>query len=83
MTNISSKFFFLPLTVLAIVLHFLNEAYLAVCLGLSLLLILSSTEESSREFRVLMYYAFYSVFVLRYYLRSFRFTPLVNPSLSA
>tara|TARA_R100000789_G_scaffold100392_1_gene110349 strand:- start:1636 stop:2919 length:1284 start_codon:yes stop_codon:yes gene_type:complete len=78
MTNISSKFFFLPLTVLAIVLHFsvfgdsthnpigfkfLNEAYLAVCLGLSLLLILSSTEESSREFRVLMYYAFYSVFV--------------------
>ena len=78
MTNISSKFFFLPLTVLAIVLHFsvfgdsthnpigfkfLNEAYLAVCLGLSLLLILSSTEESSREFSVLMYYAFYSVFV--------------------
>lgn len=78
MTNISSKFFFLPLTVLAIVLHFsvfgdsthnpigfkfLNEAYLAVCLGLSLLLILASTEESSREFRILMYYAFYSVFV--------------------
>ena len=78
MTNISSKFFFLPLTVLAIVLHFsvfgdsthnpigfkfLNEAYLAVCLGFALLLILSSTEESSREFRILMYYAFYSVFV--------------------
>lgn len=78
MTNISSKFFFLPLTVLAIVLHFsvfgdsthnpigfkfLNEAYLAVCLGLSLLLILASTEEASREFRILMYYAFYSVFV--------------------
>tara|TARA_R100000541_G_scaffold301_4_gene1281 strand:+ start:43790 stop:45073 length:1284 start_codon:yes stop_codon:yes gene_type:complete len=78
MTNISSKFFFVPLTVLAIVLHFsvfgdsthnpigfkfLNEAYLAVCLGLSLLLILASTEESSREFRILMYYAFYSVFV--------------------
>jgi len=78
MTNISSRFFFLPLTVLAIVLHFsvfgdsthnpigfkfLNEAYLAVCLGLSLLLILSSTDEASREFRILMYYAFYSVFV--------------------
>ncbi|MCQ4319141.1 hypothetical protein [Stutzerimonas stutzeri] len=78
MTNISSKFFFLPLTVLAIILHFsvfgdsthnpigfkfLNEAYLAVCLGLSLLLILASTEEASREFRILMYYAFYSVFV--------------------
>ncbi|UNG20479.1 hypothetical protein [Stutzerimonas zhaodongensis] len=78
MTNISSKFFFLPLAVLAIVLHFsvfgdsthnpigfkfLNEAYLAVCLGLSLLLILASTEEASREFRILMYYAFYSVIV--------------------
>jgi len=78
MTNISSKFFFLPLAVLAIALHFsvfgdsthnpigfkfLNEAYLAVCLGLSLLLILASTEEASREFRILMYYAFYSVFV--------------------
>ena len=78
MTNISSKFFFLPLAVLAIVLHFsvfgdsthnpigfkfLNEAYLAVSLGLSLLLILASTEEASREFRILMYYAFYSVFV--------------------
>ncbi len=78
MTNISSKFFFLPLTVLAIVLHFsvfgdsthnpigfkfLNEAYLAVSLGFSLLLILASTEESSREFRILMYYAFYSVLV--------------------
>jgi hypothetical protein len=78
MTNISSKFFFLPLAVLAIVLHFsvfgdsthnpigfkfLNEAYLAVCLGLSLLLILASTDEASREFRILMYYAFYSVFV--------------------
>lgn len=78
MTNISSKFFYLPLTVLAIILHFsvfgdsthnplgfkfLNEAYLAVCLGLSLLLILSRTDEASPEFRVLMYYAVYSVVV--------------------
>ncbi|WP_417778336.1 hypothetical protein [Stutzerimonas xanthomarina] len=78
MTNISSKFFFLPLTVLAIVLHFsvfgdsthnpvgfkfLNEAYLAICLGFALLLILASTEDASREFRILMYYAFYSVVV--------------------
>ncbi len=78
MANISSKFFFLPLTVLAIILHFsvfgdsthnpigfkfLNEAYLAVCLGLSLLLILANTEATSREFRILMYYAFYSVVV--------------------
>ncbi|WP_407296870.1 hypothetical protein [Stutzerimonas zhaodongensis] len=78
MTNISSRFFFLPLTVLAIILHFsvfgdsthnpigfkfLNEAYLAVCLGFAVLLILSSTEDASREFRILMYYAFYSVVV--------------------
>jgi hypothetical protein len=78
MTNISSKFFFLPLTVLAIILHFsvfgdsthnpigfkfLNEAYLAICVGLSLLLILASTDSASREFRILMYYALYSVVV--------------------
>lgn len=78
MTNISSKFFFLPLTVLVFILHFsvfgdsthnplgfkfLNEAYLAICLGLALLLILASTEATSREFRILMYYAFYSVVV--------------------
>lgn len=78
MTSISSKFFYLPLTILALALHFsvfgdsthnplgikfLNEAYLAVCLTAAALLILSSTEDASREFRVLMYYAFYSVFV--------------------
>ncbi|MCQ4287886.1 hypothetical protein NA647_10630 [Pseudomonas stutzeri] len=78
MTSISSKFFYLPLTILALVLHFsvfgdsthnplgfkfLNEAYLAACLGAAFLLILASTEDASREFRVLMYYAFYSVFV--------------------
>lgn len=78
MTNISSRLFFMPLMVLTIILHFsvfgdsthnpvgikfLNEAYLAICLGFSLLLIFASTEESSREFRILMYYAFYSVFV--------------------
>lgn len=76
MTNISSRFFYVPLVTLLLVLHFsvlgdsthnpiglkfLNEAYLAVCLGLALLLILASTDESAREFRVLMYYAFYSV----------------------
>jgi len=78
MTSISSKFFYLPLTILALVLHFsvfgdsthnplgfkfLNEAYLAACLGAAFLLILASTEDASREFRILMYYAFYSVFV--------------------
>jgi hypothetical protein len=78
MTNISSKFFFLPLAVLAIILHFsvfgdsthnpigfkfLNELYLAVCLGASLLLILASTETTAREFRILTYYACYSILV--------------------
>jgi len=78
MTNISSKLFYLPLAVLAVVLHFsvlgdsthnpigikfLNEVYLAVCLGASLLLILASTEDAAREFRILMYYALYSVLV--------------------
>lgn len=78
MTNISSRFFYLPLTVLALVLHFsvfgdsthnpigfkfLNEAYLAVCLGASLLLVLAAAEDASRELRVLMYYALYSVLV--------------------
>jgi hypothetical protein len=78
MTNISSKFFFLPLAVLAIILHFsvfgdsthnpigfkfLNELYLAICLGASLLLILASTETTAREFRILTYYACYSILV--------------------
>lgn len=78
MTNISSKFFFLPLTILALLLHFsvfgdsthnpvgfkfLNELYLAICLGAAALLIMASAENSSREFRILMYYAVYSVVV--------------------
>lgn len=78
MTNISSRLFYVPLITLVLALHFsvlgdsthnpiglkfLNEAYLAICLGLSLLLILASTEESAREYRVLMYYAFYSALV--------------------
>ena len=78
MTNIGSKFFFLPLTVLALLLHFsvfgdsthnpigfkfLNELYLAVCLGAAALLVLATAEDASREFRILMYYAAYSVVV--------------------
>ncbi len=78
MTNISSKIFFMPLAVLAFILHFsvfgdsthnpvgfkfLNEAWLAVCLGATFLMLMASTEESSREFRILMYYAFYSFVV--------------------
>lgn len=78
MTSISSKIFFLPLAILAFVLHFsvfgdsthnpvgfkfLNEGWLAICLGASFLLLLASTEETSREFRILMYYAFYSFVV--------------------
>lgn len=78
MTNISSKFFYFPLAVLAIILHFsvfgdsthnpigfkfLNELYLAICLGASILLILASTETTAREFRILTYYACFSVLV--------------------
>lgn len=78
MTNISSKLFYVPLLTLLLVLHFsvlgdsthnpigfkfLNEAYLALCVGLALLLVLASTDESAREYRVLMYYAFYSVLI--------------------
>jgi len=78
MTNISSKILYLPLTVLALVLHFsvfgdsthnpvgfkyLNEAYLAVCLGGALLLVLAAAEDAAREYHVLMYYALYSFVV--------------------
>src|SRR5690606_40722605 len=35
----------------------------AACLGLALLLILASTDESPREYRVLMYYGLYSVLI--------------------
>ena len=78
MTNISSRFFYVPLLTLLLVLHFsvlgdsthnpigfkfLNEAYLALCLGLALLLVLASTDETGREYRVLMYYALYSVLI--------------------
>lgn len=78
MTNISSKLIYVPLLTLLLVLHFsvlgesthnpiglkfLNEAYMAACLGLALLLILASTDESPREYRVLMYYGLYSVLI--------------------
>ena len=78
MTNISSKLFYVPLLTLLLILHFsvlgesthnpvgfkfLNEAYLAICLGLSLLLLLASTDETAREYRVLMYYGLYSALV--------------------
>lgn len=78
MTNISSKIFYLPLTILALLLHFsvfgdsthnpiglkfLNELYLAICLGAAALLVLATAESASREFRILMYYAVYSVLV--------------------
>ncbi|WP_028239921.1 hypothetical protein [Stutzerimonas azotifigens] len=81
MSSFSSRFFFLPLLVLAIVLHFsvfgesphnpyglkgINEAYLAICLAFTLLLVLSSTEEAPREFRILIYYCVYSIFVFTF-----------------
>lgn len=78
MTTFSSRLFF-PVLVLAIVLHFsvfgesphnpyglkmVNEMYLAICLGLAFFLVLATAEEASREFRILMYYALYSIVVL-------------------
>lgn len=78
MQNISSRFLYMPLLILLLILHFsvfgdgthnpigfkfLNEAYISLCLGLAFLLLLSSGEDSPREYRVLMYYAFYSTFI--------------------
>ncbi|KZX63438.1 hypothetical protein A3710_16905 [Stutzerimonas frequens] len=78
MTNFTSRFFFFPLLILAIVLHFsvfgdsphnpygikgLNEAYLAVCIIFTILLLLASAEDAPREFRILMYYCLYSTVV--------------------
>lgn len=78
MTTITSRFFFFPLLLLTFILHFsvfgetphnpygitlINEFYIAVCLCLAALLILSMTEEASREFRILMYYCLYSTLV--------------------
>ena len=79
MTNVSSKLFYMPLLVMAIVLHFsvfgdsphnpygfkmINELFLAICLGLAFFLVLATADEASREFRVLMYYALFSSVVL-------------------
>ncbi|MBE7374603.1 hypothetical protein [Pseudomonas lopnurensis] len=78
-TTFSSRFFFFPLLILAVVLHFsvfgesphnpygikgVNELYLAICIVFTILLLLASAEEAPREFRVLMYYSLYSVVVL-------------------
>ena len=71
MTNFSSRFFFFPLLIMAIVLHFavfgdsphnpygikgLNELYLAICIIFTILLLLASAENAPREFRIIMYY---------------------------
>ena len=78
MTNFSSRFFFFPLLILALILHFsvfgdsphnpygikgLNEAYLAVSIVFTILLLLASAENAPREFRILMYYCLYSAVV--------------------
>ncbi|MCQ2044468.1 hypothetical protein SAMN05216194_11051 [Stutzerimonas kunmingensis] len=78
MTNFSSRFFFFPLLILALILHFsvfgdsphnpygikgLNEAYLAVSIVFTILLLLASAENAPREFRILMYYCLYSTVV--------------------
>jgi len=63
MTNFSSRFFFFPLLILALILHFsvfgdsphnpygikgLNEAYLAVSIVFTILLLLASSENAPR-----------------------------------
>ena len=78
MTSIASSFFFFPLLLLTFILHFsvfgetphnpygitlVNELYLAVCLCLTVLLLLSMADEASRELRILMYYCLYSTAV--------------------
>jgi hypothetical protein len=78
MTNFSSRFFFFPLLIIAIVLHFavfgdsphnpygikgLNELYLAICIIFTILLLLASAEDAPREFRILMYYCAYTAVV--------------------
>ncbi|AFM33884.1 MULTISPECIES: hypothetical protein [Stutzerimonas stutzeri subgroup] len=78
MTNFSSRFFFFPLLILALILHFsvfgdsphnpygikgLNELYLAVSIVFTILLLLASAENAPREFRILMYYCLYSTVV--------------------
>lgn len=78
MTTFVSRFYFLPLLVLTFVLHFsvfgetphnpygiafVNELYLAGCIALTALLILSMADEASRELRILMYYCLYSTIV--------------------
>jgi len=78
MTNFSSRFFFFPLLIVAVVLHFsvfgdsphnpygikgVNELYLAICIIFTILLLLASAENAPREFRILMYYCLYTVVV--------------------
>lgn len=78
MTNFGSRFFFFPLLILALILHFsvfgdsphnpygikgLNELYLAVSIVFTILLLLASSENAPREFRILMYYCFYTAVV--------------------
>lgn len=78
MTSITSRFFFLPLLVLTFALHFsvfgetphnpygitlINELYLAACICLTALLLLSMADEASRELRILMYYCLYTIVV--------------------
>ncbi|WP_434456204.1 hypothetical protein JQR85_11370 [Stutzerimonas urumqiensis] len=78
MTTISSRIFYFPILVLTIALHFsvfgesphnpygltgINEAYLAMCILFVFLLVLGQTDEAPREFRLLIYYCAYSIFV--------------------
>ncbi|WP_183167686.1 hypothetical protein [Azomonas macrocytogenes] len=77
MTINSSKIYF-PLLILGLFLHFsvlgesihnpygikmINELYLAICIGFAGFLIMAKSEDSSREFHLLLYYSAFSIFM--------------------
>lgn len=74
-STFASRFIFFPALIVTLSLHFavfgegthnpigirpLTELYLAACIGLAFLIMLSSNGTTSREFRLLMYYGVYT-----------------------
>lgn len=76
--TLASRFFFFPALLVTVMLHFalfgegthnpigirpLTEMYLALCMGFALLLLFSATENTAREFRLLLYYGIFTCVV--------------------
>ncbi len=74
----TSRFLFYPMLVVVLIMHFtlfgdsthnpigirgLNELYLVACIGFVFLVMLASTDQTAREFRLLMYYGIYTCVV--------------------